>query len=80
VRWACCGFGALLGLGGAEILDRYHLLRLPQSVYFLDYVPFLSEPLEFGIVIVVAAGVAVAATLYSVRTVLKLDPVEALRR
>jgi lipoprotein-releasing system permease protein len=74
------GLGAVLGLGGAEMLDRYHLLRLPQSVYFLDYVPFLSEPLEFGIVIVVAAGVAVAATLYSVRTVLKLDPVEALRR
>ena len=74
------GLGTILGLGGSQILDRYRLLRLPESVYFLDYVPFLSQPLEVGVVVVVATGVALIATLYAVRSVLRLDPVEALRR
>ena len=72
--------GTISGLGAAHVLDRYRLLRLPQSVYFLDFVPFLSEPVEIGVVLGAAALVALAATLYSARGVLHLDPVEALRR
>ena len=40
---ACLGVaaGTVLGVGGAWVLDRFRLLRLPESVYFVDYVPFL---------------------------------------
>lgn len=79
---ACAGIttGALLGSAGARLLDSYRLLRLPQSVYFLDYVPFLVVPAEVAVVLMAAAVVAVAATVYAARGLVRLDPVEALRR
>jgi lipoprotein-releasing system permease protein len=72
--------GTIFGLGAAEVLDRFQLLRLPESVYSLDYVPILPEPGELALVLGSAVLVAVGATLYSARSVLYLDPVEALRR
>jgi len=72
--------GAVLGLGGAALLDRYRLLRLPESVYFLDYVPFLVQPLDVVLVVMAAVVVALAATMYATRGVVHLAPVEALRR
>jgi lipoprotein-releasing system permease protein len=72
--------GAVAGLAGARLLDGYRLLRLPDSVYFLDYVPFLLRPMEIVTVLAVAAAVAILATMYAARGILHLDPVEALRR
>jgi lipoprotein-releasing system permease protein len=72
--------GLGLGIGGALLLERFRLVRLPGSVYFLDYVPFLLRPLDVVAVAACAAVIAVAATTYAARGAIQLEPVEALRR
>jgi lipoprotein-releasing system permease protein len=72
--------GALLGIGGAAILDRYHLVPVPGRVYFLDYVPFLVKPLDLALVLLLTLGLALAAALYAAQRAAALDPIEALRR
>jgi lipoprotein-releasing system permease protein len=72
--------GTLLGVGGAWALDRYHLLRLPGRVYFLDYVPFKVQPGDLALVLLLALGLALASSLYAAQRAAALDPVEALRR
>jgi lipoprotein-releasing system permease protein len=72
--------GTLLGVGGAWALDRYHLLRLPGRVYFLDYVPFKVQPEDLALVLLLALGLALASSLYAAQRAAALDPVEALKR
>lgn len=72
--------GAGLGLGLAAMLDRKRLLRLPEDVYFLEYVPFSIEGADVVAVIACAAVVALGSIVYAARAALALDPVEALRR
>ena len=72
--------GAILGVGGAWILERHRLLRLPSEVYFLDYVPFAVEPGDLTVVLVAAVGVSVAAAAWGSRGAASLLPTEALRR
>jgi lipoprotein-releasing system permease protein len=81
---ALSGLGALgggaLGVGAALILDRYRLLRLPERVYFLDYVPFVVLPWDLVAVVGLTVALALACSLYAAQRAAALDPVEALRR
>jgi len=72
--------GSVLGVGGAWILDRYHVLQVPGKVYFLDYVPFLVQPGDFVLVLLITLILALASSLYAAQRAAALDPVEALRR
>lgn len=72
--------GSVLGVGGAWILDRYHVLQVPGKVYFLDYVPFLVQPGDFVLVLLITLVLALASSLYAAQRAAALDPVEALRR
>jgi len=72
--------GTLLGVAGSWALDRYHLLRLPGRVYFLDYVPFKVQPGDLALVLLLALGLALVSSLYAAQRAAALDPVEALRR
>ena len=78
------GLGALtgggLGAGAAWVLDRYRLLRLPERVYFLDYVPFVVQPLDFALVLGLTLALALGCSFYAAKRAAELDPVEALRR
>jgi lipoprotein-releasing system permease protein len=78
------GFGTLvgivLGVGGALICDRYHLIRLPGRVYFLDYLPFLVQPMDLVLALVLTLVLAFASSLYAAQRAASLDPVEAMRR
>jgi lipoprotein-releasing system permease protein len=72
--------GGSVGATLAWLLGRYHLLRLPASIYFLDHVPF---KLELGdVVVVLASGLAVAALAAALgaRSAANLQPLEALHR
>jgi lipoprotein-releasing system permease protein len=72
--------GTALGVGGAWVMDHYRLLKVPGRVYFLDYVPFLVQPGDLAVVLVMTFALALASSLYAAQRAAALDPVEALRR
>jgi lipoprotein-releasing system permease protein len=71
--------GAVGGYAAAWVLDRYRLIRVPMDVYQVSHVPFVIEPLDFSLVIVLAVLVCFVATIYPSRQAARLDPVQALR-
>jgi lipoprotein-releasing system permease protein len=71
--------GALLGWGACQILDRYRLLRVPEDVYQISYVPFRLLPGDAAVVVIGAILVCFLATLPPARGASRLDPAEALR-
>jgi lipoprotein-releasing system permease protein len=71
--------GTILGVGGAWVLDHYKLVAVPGRVYFLDYVPFLVKPADLGLVLLLAAVLALASSYYAARRAASLDPVESMR-
>ncbi len=72
--------GSAGGLAVAWAIDRYHLVRLPSRVYFLDYLPVLVEGRDLAWVLLLTFGLAIAASTYAARRAAALDPLEAIRR
>jgi lipoprotein-releasing system permease protein len=71
--------GATAGYVLSYVLTRYKLIRVPQDVYQVSYMPFRVMPLDFLLVISGAILVCFVATIYPSRQAAKLDPVQALR-
>lgn len=71
--------GSLLGWGACRVLDHYRLIRVPQDVYQISYVPFALLPTDAAIVIAGALLTCFVATIYPARGAARLDPAEALR-
>jgi lipoprotein-releasing system permease protein len=71
--------GAAGGLALCWVLDHYRLVRIPQDVYQIAYVPFIVTPLDFTVVVVSAIVICFIATIYPSRQASRLDPVQALR-
>jgi lipoprotein-releasing system permease protein len=71
--------GALLGWGACLIMDHYRLLRIPEDVYQISYVPFRLLPGDAAVVIAGALLVCFLATIHPARGASKLDPAESLR-
>jgi lipoprotein-releasing system permease protein len=72
--------GAVLGVGTSWVLDHYKLVPVPGRVYFLDYVPFLVQPGDLVLVLLLTLLLALASALYAAKRAAALGPVEALRR
>jgi len=90
VTWIFMTQGAIIGFVGtsvgagagwivAEIADRYQLIRVPMDVYQISHVPFIVQPGDLALVVVLALLVSFAATIYPARQAARLDPVQALR-
>jgi lipoprotein-releasing system permease protein len=71
--------GATLGVVISRFLDHYRLIRIPEEVYQVTYVPFKLLPLDFTLVVVGAPLVCFLATTYPARRAARLNPAEALR-
>lgn len=71
--------GVVVGATVAVLMERYRLIPLEPSVYFIDHLPVATEPLD--VVLIVAASIAVAAiaTLYPAGQAARLYPVDAIR-
>lgn len=72
--------GTILGVGSAWVMDHYRLVRVPGRVYFLDYVPFLVQPEDLVLVLLLTLLLALVFALYAAQRAAALDPVEAMRR
>jgi lipoprotein-releasing system permease protein len=72
--------GAVLGVGGSWVLDHYKLVPVPGRVYFLDYVPFLVQPEDLVLVLLLTLLLALGSALYAAKRAASLDPIEALER
>jgi lipoprotein-releasing system permease protein len=71
--------GAVLGITVPWLLDRYKMIRVPEDVYQMAYVPFKLLPSDFTIVVVAAPLICFLATLYPARRAARLVITEALR-
>jgi|SRR5687767_585800 len=71
--------GTIGGLLICWVLDRYKLVRIPQDVYQIAYVPFVVEPEDIALVVLASMVICFLATIYPSRQAAKLDPVQALR-
>ena len=71
--------GAIAGWIVIYIADRYRLVRLPNDVYQIAYVPFRLELSDFLVVVASAVVICFFATIYPSRQAAKLDPAQALR-
>jgi lipoprotein-releasing system permease protein len=71
--------GLLIGLLASLMIDRYKLIALDPSVYFIDHLPVATQPLDVASIVLASLLIAAAATLYPARQAAKLFPVEAIR-
>ncbi len=71
--------GGLLGWSVCAVLDRYRLIRIPEDVYQIAWVPFRLLPVDAAVVLAGALLVCFLATLYPARGAARLDPAESLR-
>ena len=71
--------GAALGVSVCWVLDHYRLIRIPEDVYQVTYVPFELLLSDFLLVVTLAPLVCFLATLYPARRAAGLIVTDALR-
>ncbi len=71
--------GLVLGYSLSYLADRYHWIRLDETVYALSWVPFEPQVLDGVWVACAAMLVSVLATLYPARNATRIVPAEVLR-
>ena len=71
--------GGFLGIGACYVLDRFQVVRVPESVYQIAWVPFRLQTGDALVVLGFALLICFLATLYPSRGAARLDPAEALR-
>ena len=73
------GGGLLLGTLVATVLERYRLIALDPSVYYIDHLPVISEPMDVIAIVLASMAIATIATLYPAAQAAKMYPVDAIR-
>ena len=71
--------GAVLGASVSGVLDHYQLIRIPEDVYQVTFVPFKLLPADFALVVIAAPLICFLATIYPARRGARLIISEALR-
>jgi len=71
--------GGTLGAGACWALDRFRVVKVPEDVYQVAWVPFRLLAADAAVVLAAALAVCFVATLYPARGAARLDPAESLR-
>jgi lipoprotein-releasing system permease protein len=71
--------GGVLGLVFGSLVNRGHLIPIDPSIYFIDHLPVLTNPLDALAVVGASLVIATLAPLYPSARAARLDPVSAIR-
>ena len=71
--------GLVVGLAAAVLVDKYKIIPLDPSVYFIDHLPVDTQLFDVGLIVLSSLAIAALATLYPARQAARLYPVEAIR-
>ena len=71
--------GAVLGLVVGASVNSGHLIPIDPSIYFIDHLPVLNNPLDVVTVTLVSLFIATLAPLYPSMQAARLNPVNAIR-
>jgi len=71
--------GAVLGLIVGASVNNGHLIPIDPSIYFIDHLPVLNNPLDALAVIGASLVIATLAPLYPSTQAARLEPVKAIR-
>jgi lipoprotein-releasing system permease protein len=73
------GLGLILGVGLAMTQAHFKLIKLDQSVYFIDHLPVSLQVGDVALIVLMSLSIPVLATWYPARQASRLMPVEAIR-
>lgn len=73
------GLGLILGLTVGVLLERFKLIALDPSVYFIDHLPVQLQVGDVGLIVGLSIAVSIVATLHPASMAAKLYPIEAIR-
>ncbi len=73
------GGGVTIGLVLSLLLEKYQLISLDPSVYFIDHLPVAIQLTDVLLIIVSSLVITALATLYPAAQAARLYPVEAIR-
>jgi len=73
------GLGLILGVGLALTQAHFKLIKLDQSVYFIDHLPVSLQVEDVALIVLMSLSIPVLATWYPARQASRLLPVEAIR-
>jgi len=73
------GLGLILGVSLAMTQAHFKLIKLDQSVYFIDHLPVSLQVGDVVLIVLMSLSIPVLATWYPARQASRLLPVEAIR-
>jgi lipoprotein-releasing system permease protein len=73
------GGGVTIGLFVSLLLERYQLISLDPSVYFIDHLPVAIQIPDVLMIMVASLVITALATLYPAAQAARLYPVDAIR-
>lgn len=71
--------GVMLGLAASFVIDRWKLIPLEASIYFIDHLPVMTSWPDVALTALASVAIAGVATIYPARQAARLYPVEAIR-
>jgi lipoprotein-releasing system permease protein len=71
--------GSVAGVAVSLVVDRYRLVSLNPTVYFIDHLPVDLTATDVVMIVAASLLIAALATVYPATQAARLEPVEAIR-
>lgn len=71
--------GTGLGLLWCWLANTFELIKIPQDIYQISFVPFYIKPFDLLLIVIVTLGISFVSTLFPAHRASRVDPVTALK-
>ena len=71
--------GTALGLGLSIALEKFPIIKLPQEIYYIEYLPMAIKYQDIGLIVLVGVSLSFIFSLLPAMRAARLQPSEALR-